>query len=205
VHEEEGSHDAAWRALCRSQAVIEFQLDGAIVWANDLFLSLMGYRDDEVIGRHHSIFCEPGYAASPAYADFWRKLGRGEFESGEFMRLARSGEARWLRATYNPVLDPDGTPQRILKIANDVTRSKLVSLALETRMNQLASIVATIDGIANRTNMLALNATIEAARAGDAGRGFAAVAGEVKNLAGQTRVATVKAAAMLQEDLGERV
>ncbi|ODP39532.1 methyl-accepting chemotaxis protein [Sphingomonas turrisvirgatae] len=198
-----GSHGAAWRALCRSQAVIEFDLDGTVRWANDVFLTLMGYRASDLSGQHHRIFCEPDYAAAPAYAAFWQRLGAGEFASGEFKRLDRNGRPCWLQATYNPILDANGRPERILKIATDITHAKLVSLALETRIQQLADIVNTIDAIATRTNLLALNATIEAARAGEVGRGFAVVAGEVKNLAGQTRVATVRATHMLAEKLSD--
>ncbi len=202
--EDDGSHSAAWRALCRSQALIEFDLGGTILWANDVFLDLMGYRMDELEGRHHRLFCEPEHAASQDYAEFWRTLGRGEFASGEFKRLSKDGESRWLQATYNPILDDDGKPRRILKIAADTTHAKQLSLALATRMSQLSDIVATIDAIATQTNLLALNATIEAARAGEAGRGFAVVAGEVKNLAGQTRVATVRAGEMLKAETAAR-
>lgn len=191
------SHDAAWRALCRSQAVAEFSLDGKIVWANGVFLALMGYRLEELVGKHHRIFCEPEHAASDAYSAFWMKLGRGEFDSGEYLRIAKDGRKIWLQATYNPVQDAQGKTVRVLKIAADVTDSKLVSLQLETRMEQLATIVSTIGGIAAQTNMLALNATIEAARAGESGRGFAVVAHEVKRLAGETRTATERAASML--------
>lgn len=191
------SHEAAWRALCRSQAVIEFSLDGKVLWANDVFLSLLGYRLAEVVGQHHRIFCEPTHAGSLAYADFWKKLGRGEFDSGEYRRVGRDGRPVWLRATYNPVLDHLGQPERILKIASDVTEARALSDELEERLAQIKQIVGSIDGIANQTKLLALNATIEAARAGEAGRGFAVVAHEIKKLASDTRVATERAAAML--------
>ena len=189
--------EAAWQAICRSQAVIEFGPDGTILWANDLFLTIMGYRLDEIAGRHHRIFCDAEQAASAAYDAFWRKLGRGDFEAGEFRRLAKDGSAVWLQATYNPVLDADGRVRRILKIATDTTPSKTLRAELKIMVDGLVDIVDGIGLIANQTNLLALNATIEAARAGEAGRGFAVVAAEVKKLAGDTRTATDRARAMV--------
>ena len=194
---------AAWRAVCRSQAVAEFGLDGIILWANDVFLAIMGYRLDEVVGRHHRMFCDPEEARSTAYAAFWAKLAAGEFDSGEYRRLAQDGHEVWLQATYNPVLDGHGRPERVLKIATDVTALHTLRLELESTIGQLAGIVDTIRGIAGQSNLLALNASIEAARAGEAGRGFAVVADEVKKLAQDTRRATEEAAAAVAQRQGE--
>ena len=192
------SIDAAWDAICRSQAVIEFDPRGIILWANPLFLDTMGYALDDVVGRHHRIFCDEAYAASAVYAEFWRKLGAGDFDAGEYKRLGRDGREVWLQATYNPVFDADGRVQRILKIATDTTPSKTLRAELKTMVDGLVEIVDGIGVIANQTNLLALNATIEAARAGEAGRGFAVVAAEVKKLAGDTRSATDRARAMVK-------
>jgi methyl-accepting chemotaxis protein len=191
------SLEAAWDAICRSQAVIEFDPTGIILWANDLFLDVMGYRLDEVVGRHHRIFCDEAHARSHVYAEFWRKLGMGDFDAGEYRRLGRDGREVWLQATYNPVFDAEGRVQRILKIATDTTPSKTLRAELKTMVDGLVDIVDGIGLIANQTNLLALNATIEAARAGEAGRGFAVVAAEVKKLAGDTRSATDRARAMV--------
>ena len=194
---------AAWQAVCRSQAVIEFALDGTVLWANAVFLDAMGYRLDEVVGRHHRMFCDADHADSAEYAAFWAKLGAGEFDAGEYRRLDRDGRPVWLQATYNPVLDAEGSPERVLKIATDVTALRMLRSELETTVTQLGEIVETIRGIAGQTNLLALNATIEAARAGEAGRGFAVVADEVKKLAQDTRRATERAAAaVLQRQAG---
>ena len=195
------SHDAAWDAICRSQAVIKFSPDGRILWANDVFLSVMGYRLDELVGEHHRIFCDEAYAASSEYSEFWRKLGSGRFDAGEYQRLAKNGQAVWLQATYNPVFDAQGRVEHILKIASDTTLSKSLMAELEVTVGKLANIVSTIGGIANQTNLLALNATIEVARAGEAGKGFAVVAAEVKRLAQDTRLATDRAAAMISISL----
>lgn len=189
--------DHVWDAICRSQAVIRFDPSGTILWANDVFLRLLGYRLDEVVGRHHRIFCQHGYGETADYAAFWQKLKRGEFDAGEYERRRRDGTSVWLQATYNPVFGGDGQAASILKIATDVTAATGLRTRLEAMLGQLASIVQTIDDIASQTNLLALNAAIEAARAGDAGRGFAVVAQEVKKLATDTRIATERAAGMM--------
>ena len=191
------SPQAAWDAICRSQAVIEFDPRGIILWANDSFLATMGYALADLEGRHHRIFCEPGHGDTPAYADFWRKLGRGEFDAGEYKRVGKGGRAIWLQATYNPVFRADGSVERILKIATDTTPAHQLRMELRNTVDGLSDIVNSIGLIANQTNLLALNASIEAARAGEAGKGFAVVAAEVKKLAGDTRSATDRARAMV--------
>ncbi|CAO3402338.1 methyl-accepting chemotaxis protein [Azospirillum palustre] len=112
-------------AIDRSQAVIEFALDGTIQTANQRFLDLTGYRLEELQGQHHRMFLDKADAAEPAYAAFWDKLGRGEHQSGEFRRLAKSGAQVWIQATYTPILDPTGKPWKIVKFATDVTEQRL--------------------------------------------------------------------------------
>ena len=75
---------------------------------------MLGYTIDEISGEHHRLFCEPGYAATPAYEFFWRKLRSGEFVTGEFNRVTKTGETVWIRATYNPIIDPDGKPMKVV-------------------------------------------------------------------------------------------
>ncbi|MBY0283339.1 MAG: PAS domain-containing protein [Sphingomonas sp.] len=202
--------NAAWEAIYSSQLIIEFSLDGTISWANEAFLDAMGYSLIEIAGRHHRMFCEPSYAASSEYAAFWRSIGAGEFQSGQFRRFGKAGRIVHLQATYNPVMNDHGHPERILKIASDVTAAHDKTLrfqediqrqrdALTTTMDELAKIVSTISVIASQTNLLALNASIEAARAGDGGRGFAVVAGEVKKLANDTSDATKLARIMMSK------
>jgi len=198
IDESLGSHDAAWRAICRSQAVIEFGPDGGIEWANDHFLSLMGYSLEEIVGRHHRMFCDPEFAESATYSEFWRKLGTGQYDAGEYRRIAKGGREVWLQATYNPVLDAEGQPKRVLKIAADVTEARKLHSELHDRLLQMSDIVQTIGAIADQTRLLALNAAIEAAHAGTAGYGFAVVASEVKKLASDTRRATEKVAGMMR-------
>ncbi|MFC6774296.1 PAS domain-containing protein [Methylobacterium gregans] len=97
-------------AICRSQAVIAFDLDGTILEANRNFLDAVGYRADEIVGQHHRIFVDPAYAAGAEYAAFWADLRRGSFRSGIFRRRGRNGREVWLQASYNPILDAAGRP-----------------------------------------------------------------------------------------------
>ncbi len=108
-------------AICRSQAVIAFDLDGTILEANRNFLDAVGYRADEIIGQHHRIFVDPAYAAGAEYAAFWADLRRGSFRSGIFRRQGRNGREVWLQASYNPILDAAGRPYRVMKFAADIT------------------------------------------------------------------------------------
>jgi methyl-accepting chemotaxis protein len=113
--------DGQIAALHRSQAVIAFDPAGTILEANQNFLDAVGYRLDEVVGRHHSLFVDAAEQASATYRGFWDRLGRGEFVSGEFKRLAKGGRETWMQATYNPITDADGTVLKVVKFAADIT------------------------------------------------------------------------------------
>lgn len=108
-------------AISKSQAVIEFNVDGSIITANENFLATLGYRLDEIQGKHHRIFCDPTYVASPEYAEFWEKLGRGEFEAGEFKSIDKNGNNIWIQASYNPIVDSNGKVLKVVKFASDIT------------------------------------------------------------------------------------
>ena len=123
-------------AIHRSQAVIEFEPDGTIRTANGNFLDATGYALAEVVGKHHRMFCDPAEAASPAYADFWTRLGAGEFEGGEYKRFRKDGSALYLQATYNPILDTDGSVLKVVKFASDITEQTL------TKADQLGKVAA---------------------------------------------------------------
>ncbi|MEQ9346223.1 MAG: PAS domain-containing protein, partial [Thalassospira sp.] len=108
-------------AISRSQAVIEFDLGGNILDANDNFLTVMGYQLSEVVGKHHRIFVDPGYAESQAYTSFWRELGNGAVLSQQFKRFAKGGKEIWIEASYNPIFDANGVPYKVVKYATDIT------------------------------------------------------------------------------------
>ncbi|RYZ67437.1 MAG: PAS domain S-box protein, partial [Proteobacteria bacterium] len=108
-------------AISKSQAVIEFNLDGSIITANPNFLATVGYSISDIENKHHRMFCDPAYAASPAYNEFWSKLNRGEYDSGQYQRFGRGGKSIWIQATYNPICDMNGKPYKVVKFATDIT------------------------------------------------------------------------------------
>ncbi len=132
-------------AISKSQAVIEFELDGTILWANDNFCAATGYSLEEIKGKHHRIFCESEYANSPEYRQFWQKLGRGEFDSGEYKRITSSGEDLWINASYNPILDPHGRPFKVVKFASDITEQKMRNANFEGIVNAVDKSQAVIE------------------------------------------------------------
>ena len=112
-------------AMDRSQAVIEFRLDGTILQANANFLGALGYSAEEVVGRHHSMFLPAGEAETAEYRAFWAELNRGEFIARKFLRVGKNGRQVWIQASYNPVLDEHGKPIKVIKFATDVTAQEL--------------------------------------------------------------------------------
>jgi methyl-accepting chemotaxis protein len=108
-------------AASKSQAIIEFTPDGTVIAANANFCATLGYRAEEIVGRHHRIFCEPSYVSSVDYAEFWPRLARGEHFNGEFVRFAKDGRAVWIQAVYNPVFDDRGRVAKVIKFAVDVS------------------------------------------------------------------------------------
>ena len=111
-------------AIGKSQAVIEFNMDGTIIQANDNFLNTMGYRADEVKGKHHSMFAETEYKNSDEYRQFWETLNRGEYQAAEYKRIGKGGKVVWIQASYNPILDLNGKPFKVVKYATDITGRK---------------------------------------------------------------------------------
>ena len=129
------------RAIDRAQAVIEFELDGTVITANENFLKIFGYSLDDVIGKHHRMFCDPGYAESLDYSQFWQKLARGEYQADEFKRINKTGGEVWLQASYNPIFDIEGRPLKVVKFASDITmevqRRSLALLEMSTPVTKI--------------------------------------------------------------------
>ena len=132
-------------ALDRSLATIEFAMDGTVLDANRNFLAVLGYALDEIKGKHHRMFCDADYVARAEYDAFWAGLRNGEYASGEFARLDRHGKRVWLEATYNPVLDAAGRPERVVKFAADITAKKNETSRLMTMIDGMPVAVMTAD------------------------------------------------------------
>ena len=131
-------------ALDRSLAVIEFDPTGRILTANENFCQAMGYALAEIQGQHHSMFVEPGDRASAAYADFWRKLGGGMYDAGEYKRLGKGGREVWIQASYNPVLKGSKVV-KVVKVATDVTAEKLRTAEQQGKMDAISRAQAVIE------------------------------------------------------------
>ncbi|WP_417354746.1 methyl-accepting chemotaxis protein [Gallaecimonas pentaromativorans] len=136
--------EAIITALSRAQSLISFTPDGRVLQANDNFLNLMGYRLEEIEGQHHRMFCQPAFATSTEYRQFWDKLARGEFAAGRFERRNRAGESLWLEASYNPLLDKNGRVQRIVKLAFDVTDKVRSGQVARSQLSALHKAMAVI-------------------------------------------------------------
>ena len=242
-------HENLIGALVRSTAVIEFDLNGNVLNANDRFLSGMGYSLAQIKGKHHRMFCSPEEYNSAEYQNFWRRLNNGEFVANRFKRVNSHGRTVWLEASYNPVVDANDKLYKVVKFATVITdqvnREQAVAdaasiaystsqqtdstaqrgttvvteavnvmrdlsrhmqaagegiEALNEQSQVIGTIVKTISGIAEQTNLLALNAAIEAARAGEQGRGFAVVADEVRQLASRTSQATEEIVTVVRQN-----
>ena len=138
------SHEAESNAIGRSQAVIEFQMDGTILTANENFLHALDYTLDEIKGKHHSLFVDRAYSASPEYKQFWAKLNRGEFDQGEYCRIGKDGREVWIQASYNPILDEKGKPYKVVKFATDITSTKLKNAEYQGQIDAIGKAQAVI-------------------------------------------------------------
>jgi methyl-accepting chemotaxis protein len=132
-------------AIDRSQAVIEFKLDGTIVTANRNFLDAMGYSLGEIEGKHHSIFVKTAERESAAYREFWAKLNRGEFQAAQYKRIGKGGKEIWIQAFYNPNVNADGRTVGVIKLATDVTKQKLKSLEDAGKIDAISRAQAMIE------------------------------------------------------------
>ncbi len=129
-------------AIAKSQAVIEFNMDGTIIGANENFLKAVGYSLGEIRGRHHSMFVDPAEQNNAAYREFWTSLNRGEYQAAEYKRIGKGGKGIWIQASYNPILDLNGKPFKVVKYATDTTKQVLVRLGNERVRGMMESVAA---------------------------------------------------------------
>lgn len=137
--------EAMAKAINLTQAVIEFNLDGTVIMANENFCKALGYAESEIKGKHHRMFCDPSVASSLEYARFWEKLNRGEFDQGEYKRFDKNGKEIWINASYNPIMDDNGRPYKVVKFATDITAVKLKNAEFEGKMNAVSKTQAVIE------------------------------------------------------------
>ena len=128
-------------AISKSQAVIEFQMDGTILTANDHFLKALGYTLDEVRGHHHSMFVDDASRQSPDYRAFWAALNRGEYQSAQYKRIGKGGREIWIQASYNPILDLRGKPAKVVKFATDITEQVKADEDLRSKVSEILVVV----------------------------------------------------------------
>ncbi|MFT3723779.1 MAG: PAS domain-containing methyl-accepting chemotaxis protein [Hyphomonadaceae bacterium] len=138
-------------AINRSQAVIEFNLDGTIITANPNFCNAVGYALSDIKGRHHRMFVEPAYGSSTEYAQFWESLRRGEFQAAEYKRVGNGGRTIWIQASYNPIKNADGVPVKVVKYATDITamvekrlRNEKLSAEIERDLSGIAESISSV-------------------------------------------------------------
>ncbi|MFQ5444580.1 MAG: PAS domain S-box protein, partial [Nitrospinales bacterium] len=124
-------------AIAKSQAVIEFNMDGTVIGANDNFLNVVGYGQDEIKGKHHRMFCEDSYTRTSEYEAFWKKLNNGEFDAGEYKRIGKNGKEIYLQAIYNPIFDLNGKPFKVVNFATDTTEQKLMNADFEGKIEAI--------------------------------------------------------------------
>jgi methyl-accepting chemotaxis protein len=132
-------------AIGKAQAVIEFNLDGTVITANENFLATLGYRLEEIKGKHHSLFVEPAYRASAEYRQFWSDLNEGKFQAAEYKRIGKGGREVWIQASYNPIFDLNGKPYKVVKFATDVTAAKLQAADFQGQIAAIGKAQAVIE------------------------------------------------------------
>ena len=138
-------NDGLCAAVLATQAVVEFDMEGKVLAANELFLKAVGYTLAEVQGQHHRMFCSPQYADSDDYRAFWAALCEGRHQAGEFLRLNRQGRPVWMQATYTPIAGADGQFMRVVKFASDITAAKVKALEDEGKVAAITRSQGTIE------------------------------------------------------------
>ncbi|MCZ6752796.1 MAG: methyl-accepting chemotaxis protein [Acidobacteria bacterium] len=154
--EQNAEYQGQLAAINKVQAVIEFNMDGTILTANENFLNVLGYRLDEIQGQHHSMFVDAAYKASAEYRQFWENLNEGKYQSGEFKRLGKNGKEVWIQASYNPIFDLNGKAVKVVKFATDISEKianeRKVQEATEREKQQADELKVKVDSILEVVN-----------------------------------------------------
>lgn len=204
----ESEANAKLGAIDRAMAVIEFNLDGTILTANDNFLQRMGYTLSQIQGQHHRVFCKPELANSSAYSEFWKRLNQGELFSGQFERIDKNGQIVWLEANYNPVYDASGRLCKVVKFASDVTARVQQHAADAASATQAYHISINTRDIAEKgadviqqtaSGMRAIAADIDGssqliAKLGERSQQITAIVNTIRGIADQTNLLALNAA-----------
>ena len=189
--------DSVLEAINRSQAVIEFDLDGTILTANANFLNVMGYELKEIVGKKHSMFVEEAYSKSPEYPAFWEKLRKGEFQAAQFKRFGKNGKEIWIEGAYNPIFDQDGKPFKVIKFATDITEqvSLLVDLKnmIDTNFSEINQNIQKLDQAANSGASSAEETSSTVQTVAASAEELAASIGEIARSMNQSRDETERA------------
>ncbi|MCY2985961.1 MAG: methyl-accepting chemotaxis protein [Planctomycetota bacterium] len=158
--------NAMFDAFSRAMAIIEFTVEGTILWANENFLQTIGYTLDEIKGRHHSLFVDPEYRSSSEYRDFWYDLGQGIVKVSRFKRYGKGGREVYLQAAYSPVINDHGTTIKVVKLAADVTADAMREIRSQEREDAVQAQQAEDKRVLeDKVNELSIN--VEAASKGD--------------------------------------
>ncbi len=196
------------KALLRSTAVIEFNLDGTVITANDLFLRGMGYNLAQVVGKHHRMFCTSEESASEAYRQFWEQLRRGEFVVNRFRRIDSAGRDVWLEASYNPIIDLHGKLYKVVKFATVITEqvnleqavAKAANLAYSTSLQTDASaskgreVIRDTVEVLHRLASAMENATQSIQALDEQGKAVETIVAAISGIADQTNLLALNAA-----------
>lgn len=191
-------------AISKVQAIIEFELDGTIISANDLFLGALGYTSAEIVGQHHRMFVRPDERNTAEYAGFWRKLASGQHDTGQYLRIGKGGRQVWIEASYNPILDASGRPFKVVKYATDITRrftaAQVLSVAVESlkqnaeRASEANTLARQASDVAQKggQNVQSVVSTMQAIT--DSSRRISEIIGVMDNIAFQTNILALNAA-----------